>query len=138
VAPPSRGAHDGTWTWIGRSVDTPVKPIPAWLLDLFHSNRAKGEPTENSHRTSSRNGQRALEVQVGRLLLTPEGGRNDALNRAAFALGRFVGAGDLPAETVAGALGDVAVRVGLTEAEAIATIRSGLASGVGSRRKIRA
>lgn len=59
-----------------------------------------------------------------------EGSRNDRLNRAAFALGTFVGAGALGADEARGVLLEAASRCGLPTAEAAATIRSGLAAGI--------
>lgn len=80
-------------------------------------------------------GMRALNDEVAAVALAPEGNRNHALNRSAFNLGQLVGGGVLDATAVAGDLLTVAVRIGLTETEAIATIRSGLTGGMASPRK---
>lgn len=59
----------------------------------------------------------------------PNGHRNDTLNRAAFALGTIVGAGELNAAQVEANLLDAASAAGLPEDEARATVRSGVAAG---------
>jgi hypothetical protein len=64
----------------------------------------------------------------------PEGARNDTLNRSAFALGQLVVARALTANEAGEALLHVALLAGLTEDEAIATIRSGLESGINQPR----
>ena len=59
----------------------------------------------------------------------PVGERNDTLNRAAFALGRFVGAGLLDAAVVRWELTAAARWAGLGAAEIRGTLRSGLNAG---------
>ncbi len=74
--------------------------------------------------------QRALADELAKLAGTPEGGRNAALNQAAFALGSLVGARVLDRGSVDAALYGVAASIGLGEAEARATIQSGLEGGM--------
>jgi hypothetical protein len=57
------------------------------------------------------------------------GTRNDTLNRAAFALGRLVGAGMLDAWAVRRELEEAARYAGLGRTETRRTIRSGLTAG---------
>jgi hypothetical protein len=57
------------------------------------------------------------------------GSRNDTLNRAAFALGRLVGAGLLDPALVTNELAAAARWAGLGRAETSRTIRSGLTAG---------
>jgi hypothetical protein len=54
-----------------------------------------------------------------------EGTRNETLNRAAFALGRFVARGEADPVAVHDALSAAARHAGLTERETHLTIRSG-------------
>jgi hypothetical protein len=58
-----------------------------------------------------------------------EGTRNDTLNRAAFRLGQLVAAGHLDPTYTADRLLGAATASGLGDAEAEATIRSGLHAG---------
>jgi hypothetical protein len=68
--------------------------------------------------------------------MAPEGTRNDQLNRSAYVLGQLVGARVLGAEAAGTALLNAAMRTGLSEQEATATIRSGMASGIRHPRKV--
>jgi hypothetical protein len=58
------------------------------------------------------------------------GTRNDTLNRAAWSLGRLVGAALLDEPTVVRALSAAARRSGLSRTETMRTIRSGLRAGL--------
>lgn len=71
----------------------------------------------------------AVEAECAAVASTPPGGRNAALNAAAFNLGQLVGAGVLDAHEATGRLLDAAAACGLGEAEARGTIRSGLEAG---------
>jgi hypothetical protein len=71
----------------------------------------------------------ALVAEADRVASAPVGTRNDTLNRAAFALGRFVGAGLLDPGDVVRELDAAARRAGLGRAEVRRTIRSGLTAG---------
>ncbi|MFF5291276.1 bifunctional DNA primase/polymerase [Paractinoplanes globisporus] len=71
----------------------------------------------------------ALIAESERVASAPVGTRNDTLNRAAFALGRLVGAGLLDSGDVVRELDAAARRCGLGRAEIRRTIRSGLQAG---------
>lgn len=142
VGPPSRRADGATWSWITGTPfdlgpDTPIRPAPAWVLDLF-DRRPLATTAQIGTRpeTTTSYGRRALEAEAGRLLLAPEGTRNHQLNRSAFALGQLVGSGALDARSVAEALSEAARRIGLSEREAEASIASGLRAGLREPRKV--
>lgn len=71
----------------------------------------------------------ALANELDTLRATTEGGRNAALNTAAFNLGQIVAGGGLDYFAVADALTVVAREIGLDAGEIAPTIRSGLKSG---------
>jgi hypothetical protein len=71
-----------------------------------------------------------LHESVRRLLEAQPGSRNDALNRAAFRLGRLVAAGQLARERVEAELLNTARQIGLLDEESMRTIRSGLEAGL--------
>lgn len=71
----------------------------------------------------------ALRGELDRVLLADPGTRNHTLNAAAYALGQLTGSGLLPAGLAADALTHAAAAIGLPDAEASATIRSGLSAG---------
>lgn len=78
----------------------------------------------------------ALQDEVRTLAGTPEGGRNVQLNDSAFALGQFVGAGDLDEGEVIIALSEAAEFTGLDSEGIRKTILSGLTAGRQKPRKI--
>lgn len=71
----------------------------------------------------------ALEDECSDVASTPQGGRNDRLNKAAFNIGQLVARGELPRAEAEARLLDAARRAGLDDGEAATTIRSGLDSG---------
>lgn len=115
-----------------------VLPLPGWLADALRSYPQPG-PIAHTFAGSVRDlpayVQGALQGEVARVRDTVSG-RNNALNKSAYNLGRYVGAGMLPAELVTTALFEAAsVHFGPTTAdmspsEARATIRSGLNAGM--------
>jgi hypothetical protein len=138
VAPPSVHPSGARYRWelpdhpvFG--AEAPLRPAPPWLLALVDPPRppVTASPPEM---TGDVYGRHALEGELGRLALSPEGHRNDDLHRAAVRLGQLVGAAKLDAAEVVGALLSVAARIGLPDREAEATIRSGLSFGMGHRR----
>ena len=80
--------------------------------------------------------QTALAAEIEILVVSAEPGRNDQLNRSAFALGTLVGAGALDRETVETELQQAAMEIGLEETEIRRTIKSGLDSGIAEPRDL--
>jgi hypothetical protein len=72
----------------------------------------------------------ALRGERDRVAAATAGGRNNALNRAAFNLGQLVAAGSLDEHTVAAELAQAAHRCGLPPTETERTIASGLRAGM--------
>lgn len=136
VAPPS--AVDGAVYEWGFPPSTSLSDVPPWLLAHLQPESAGVIPAESSRlaRPATSYGQRALEGEVGRLLMAPQGDRNHALNRAAFSLGRLVGGGVLEAREVVEALVLAAERIGLEAHEIENTIRSGLTKGMAQPRRV--
>jgi hypothetical protein len=145
VAPGSVRDDGEAWSWVTGTPfdlgpDTPIRPAPAWVLALFDRQRTAGAPIAELRGTpkkvTSAYGRAALEREVGRLLLAPEGTRNDALNRAAHSLGQVVAAGLLDVGKVIDELVAAARRLGLGDQEILRTIDSGLSAGLRSPRQV--
>ncbi|RAY16379.1 DNA primase [Actinomadura craniellae] len=128
--------------------DVAPAPLPDWIARLLTEVRAPA-PLLGAL-PADRDGvgdlpayvQAALKAEADRVATAVPGGRNHALNKAAYNLGRLVGAGllaeDLAAEVLYNAAG---VHFGPTRAdvrpgEARATIRSALAAGARRPRHI--
>jgi hypothetical protein len=142
VAPGS--VVDGTPYTIAR--DIPIRDLPGWIVELLDPPTVV-RPMKRITVTTSRYALTALQGEVQRILDAPVGekgkpGRNDQLNRSAYALGQMVAAGLIGQETVEQALRAAAEAVGLMnddgERQVEATIRSGLTAGFRKPRQVRA
>lgn len=71
----------------------------------------------------------ALKDEANRLAATPEGGRNDQLNRAMFSLAQLVQGGELDGQLVTDTLTDAARQAGLTDTEINRTLNSAARAG---------
>lgn len=89
---------------------------------------------QNGHHTSY--AAAALAGELDALARTGEGGRNDQLNRSAFALGTLAATGALDPGHVGDQLHAVAVAIGLGDHEATRTIKSGLQAGMSKPRQL--
>src|SRR6185312_3688219 len=74
-------------------------------------------------------GPAALHREAEHVAATRTGGRNHALNRAAFSLGQLIATGHLTEAEVITTLTDAALEAGLDQIEAARTIASGLTAG---------
>lgn len=78
---------------------------------------------------------KALEDECAAVASAPEGQRNAQLNQSSFAIGRYVGGGELDEQEAVNALQQAAAACGLGEAESDKTIRSGLTAGTAEPRQ---
>lgn len=133
VAPPSRTAAGGYQT----INPAPPAPLPGWLLDALTPAPPAGasSPGPAMRRTAAARGPvtdpyvfAAFENEVDAVLAARPGTRNDALNRAAYALGQFIAAGRLNESMAIDALTIAAEHIGLSPAETARTIASGLSA----------
>jgi hypothetical protein len=141
VAPPSRHASGGRYTWT-RPLTGVLPEVPAGLWRLLAppagpaipppAGLAAGRAAAWAHGALRR--ERAA-VAAARRGGRGRPGRNPTLNRASFRLGQLVAAGLLDPDAVTAELLAAAQACGLGEREARATIASGLA---GAARKPRA
>ncbi|MDR1920259.1 MAG: bifunctional DNA primase/polymerase, partial [Candidatus Adiutrix sp.] len=129
---------------------------PVWLLNMAARSAgpeedmtapdmaSRDEPaaTSNLNDREKRYLEAAIKAELKNVRSALAGGRNDALNKAAFALGQFVGGGCLEQDAVKRDLLAAATAArpdaspGLPEEEAATTIDSGLTAGLNEPRKI--
>ncbi|MGA0603525.1 bifunctional DNA primase/polymerase [Caulobacter sp. KR2-114] len=149
----SRRADGKTYDWHNPPGLFPIAEAPGWLTDaaLNANSRTRPEqrltkpsaqPPGSSQRgallraldTSTPYGRRGLEAECRALAATPEGGRNGALNRAAFSLGQLVAGGELDEDEARTALLVAAEANGSIgddgQSAALKTIESGMTSGM--------
>ncbi|MGK5555854.1 bifunctional DNA primase/polymerase [Actinomadura kijaniata] len=124
---------------------TAPAPLPGWLAELLTARQAppslSAPPAEG---VADLDGyvQAALKGEAARIAATGPGARNWTLNKAAYNLGRLVGAGALPEQVARDVLWHAAAAHfttgpnSFTPVEARATITSALASGARNPRHL--
>jgi Bifunctional DNA primase/polymerase, N-terminal len=125
VAPPSQHPSGRYYRWV-RPVGAELPEVPAGLRALL-AGPPRPAPAPPPLAPGRGYGAAALGGEVARVAAAGPGGRQQALNVAAFKLGRLVAAGHLEEARVAAELGAAARAVGLGEAEIAKTIRRALA-----------
>lgn len=127
--------------------DAPPAELPAWIASALSGPNTSRTPASRTGvdellaqvRRRSAYAATALRRELDRLLAVRDG-RNNALNAAAYSLGRLVGAGLLPRELVEQALTEAACALGLDRdppaGQVARTIRSGLDSGERAPRQV--
>jgi hypothetical protein len=137
VAPPSVHASLNPYRW--STGPGTVPPMPGWLVEAARSPAAEHAPSQpirvHDERVSAYVAA-AVEGEAGEVATTPAGQRNNRLNLAAYRLGRLVAGGHVAEGTATAALQSAAQQAGLSEHEALTTIRSGLRAGMRSPRDI--
>lgn len=138
--------HTGRYAWREgyRPNEFPPAPLPDMVLDLLKRKPApqpiQPPPVPTAHSNGSNGSSRyvtvALERELDLLARAHQGERNNQLNKGAFSMGQFVGAGELDENEAGDKLLTVALAIGLDEREARATIRSGLTAGAASPRGV--
>ena len=135
VAAPSRHRSGATYTWTDPAA--PVAATPTWLRPPARNQFPTGQGSRVPLRTGggSRYGLAAVRAELAEVRRAPIGDRNNRLNRAAFCLGMLVTGGELNETLVEEKLLAAALHIRLTEAEARASIRSGLQAGAAEPRR---
>lgn len=142
MVPPS--ARDGVaYRWTRAPWECALPQAPTWLLDMvapIEAPRAAAASMRPYRGEASAYARVALERELAAVASAAPGTRNDALNRAAFALGSLCAAGALPVNVMANSLLKAAEHNGLIvedgEAAARATIASGLRAGRAKPRQL--
>ena len=127
LAPPSLHSGGSRYAWL-RGPGAGLPAAPAALRELIAGPAVPGWPHARIGHPD-RYATVALQAESDRVAQAPVGARNDTLNRAAFALGRLVGAGLLDERAVTRELSAAARQAGLGRVEIARTIRSGLTAG---------
>jgi hypothetical protein len=133
IGVPSVKPGVGTYEWLN---SLPIADAPQWLLDLIKAHKepervAIRKPYEGE--TSSSAG-RAMKARYDEVASAPEGTRNDALNKASYMLGQYIGAGELSDEQATAIMLAACESNGSLEddgkEQCVATIKSGMKGGI--------
>jgi hypothetical protein len=128
VLPPSLHASGNRYTQVRDGELPEVPPTLLTALTPPAPTAARAHPRLPVARPTGY-GPAALAREAKTVAATGGGGRNHALNKAAFSLGQLIATGELTEDQVTEELTEAALRAGLTEAEAARTIASGLRAG---------
>jgi hypothetical protein len=147
VPPDEAADSDGAGTYDVIHNRSPA-PLPEWLCGLLNPANRPSPALECPPRPAGRIGdlseyvRAALKGETDRVAGAVRGGRNHALNKAAYNLGRLVGAAALPEDAAAAALYDAASvhfgpePHGIPPAAARATITTALTAGARNPRTL--
>ena len=134
VAPPSLHVSGHIYRWIDPGAD--LAPLPEWIRSpKKHSPAASMASAPAVFDKETPYGIAALQQEIDALLRTPEGSRNDELNRAAFSLGQLIAGGELAEARARAALEAAARRLVLGSRETRSTIESGITAGKSEPRR---
>lgn len=128
VVPPSIHPCGKEYQWIISPWNVDFAPLPTWL-------NVPGKLPPNHcfdlsiAEKTSWYGEVAIRSECEVIARAIEGERNTTLNRAAFKLGQLVAGGEIVAHDAIKSMLEAAEVCGLTPAEALATIRSGMNGG---------
>jgi hypothetical protein len=121
-----------SYTWVN---DIDPEPLPKWIADKVRPKAETRMATRQMFQMVSTSwAGKALDEECDKVANTGEGGRNEALNRAAFKLGQIVAGGHLSASQAGQALDNAAAVCGLPERERRATIERSIKAGMASPR----
>jgi hypothetical protein len=133
VAPPSIHPNGSAYRWEVSPWDVEPADAPDWLLGLVTAQPEAMLPAAQAGHKPEAYLEAALQGELTALATSSNGSRNDALNKAAFALGQLIPLG-LAESSVRSRLEAVALAIGLSSEEIRLTIDSGLAAGMASPR----
>jgi hypothetical protein len=128
MIPPSRHPlTGGIYSWRVPPWECTPPPIPGWLAALLEP------PPEPAYDTpyipTHERARNAVMKAIHRVQDAASGAANDTLNRAAYSLGRWCGAGLVSTDESTQSLLFAAQKRGIPDREAKDTIKSGLAAG---------
>lgn len=113
--------------------------VQAWITDMIREKQKRNPAPSAAVRHASTYGAAALQGEMQNVRMAGEGGRNNALYRAALKLGSLVRDSKLDRHSVETSLMSVAHEIGYVnadgEAQAWKTIQSGLGIGLGNSRE---
>jgi len=129
VAPPSIHPSGASYAWKVSFEEAEPVDAPDWLLKLLKPEPVVVPPRPLLTLSSGRLTRATIDNTIAKLRTASEGQRNNELNKAAFILGKLVGAGNLDAGEAEDVLTAEGRGLGLTDHEIDLTVRSGLEKG---------
>lgn len=135
VAPGSTHESGFVYAWDNPPGLFDLAPMPTWLRELLAKPEAAND--RNAPKLVGRSmayGEAALDREIAQLAQTGEGGRNHALNKAAFALAQLAAGGEINGSQAQHKLRTTAAGLGLSASEIEKTVTSAWQAGTASPR----
>jgi len=118
------------------SPDTPIADLPASLVRKLTSTKPRpAAPTPTHYLAGSKLANAIVRSECERITTAATGERNNALNTAAFKIGKHIAAGIIERDYAVQELTNAAITAGLGRSETKATIESGMAGGAAAPRR---
>jgi hypothetical protein len=139
LAPPSRHASGRPYRWLVPLDHAPLPEVPAALRLLLDPDPPAATRPARKIRPAAPGhpyGRTVLAAELAALGRATPGHRNHTLNRTAFKVYRYVGAGILTDEEVTAAFTIAALAIGLDPAEVGRTLASARTAGLANPRSI--
>lgn len=132
TAPISLHASGKLYEWIVPPFGRHLPTLPLWIV------KALQKPEPKQRRRSDYDGLPPSDTHIqnllDRVMTAPMGERNHTLNKVAFILGLVVRDGHMTESQAQGLLHQAGVAAGLEQIELVPTIKSGLRSGIRTKR----
>jgi hypothetical protein len=139
LAPPSRHISGRSYRWLRGLDQAPLVEVPAALLTRLDPDRpttTRPAIPVGPDMAGHPYGRTVLAAELAALGRATPGRRNHTLNRTAFKVYRYVGAGVLDDEEVTAAFTDCALAIGLQAAEVARTLASARTAGLANARGV--
>lgn len=133
TAPVSLHTSGKLYEWVEPPFNRQLPTLPMWIAKALERQPVPQRSNYDGKPPSDEHVKRLLD-QIGG---APEGSRNATLNRIAFIFGLMVKDGHLRDNEAFALLLAAAVAAGLAHAESVPTIRSGLRSGLSTKKRPR-
>lgn len=136
IMPGSKLETGAEYIWLDWEGDglPPVPDAPEWLLDLVLPPEDVREALQTNYTYHPGDNtayvERAVSAELSDLASTMQGGRGEAVNKSAFSLGQFVGAGALSRAEAEAGLFDAAYANGVVAADGEKEIRKKIKRGL--------
>ena len=136
IAPGSIHATGVEYEWINSPDDTEFAECPQWLIEMLNGrknlasfNRRHAESTFSSAEMAQAYLHTSVQAEIATLTRTPNGGRNDQLNKSTFILAKLAAESGCEWQPIEDQIRRTGYQIGLGTGEINATIRSAREKG---------
>lgn len=123
------------YKWVRPPWEFEMAPLPVYIAEMHKADRPADAPAPVQPRNAPNYALSALVNEAKQVAASGEGGRNHALNKAAYKVGGLVGAGIAEQDAI-DTLAHAGMEAGLSEDEATKTARSGVKAGMKKPRAV--